>query len=149
MGVVMSGRADVRECGLGIIEVVVAVLLIAIVAVAFLPVLLNGLRMSAVNATMAAGNELANAQLEEARAATTCVELQTWVAAAASVTDARNVELQAYKSYSGCDNTDSDKSTVTIDAYPGAVEATVRVTRADTGAAISTIVTRVYLGSYA
>ncbi|MGO4783458.1 type IV pilus modification PilV family protein [Cryobacterium sp. W22_MBD10_FK3] len=57
-----------RNAGFGMIEVVISMFLLGLLAVAFLPLLIGSLRVSAANSTLAVAAQLASKQLEEARA---------------------------------------------------------------------------------
>jgi len=59
-------RAE-SDDGLGLVEIVIAMLMIAILSVAFLPVLIQGLQTAVVNATRATSAQLAHEQIEIAR----------------------------------------------------------------------------------
>lgn len=50
------------------IEIVISMLLLGLLALAFLPVLITSLRLTSANATIAVAAQLATGQLEEARA---------------------------------------------------------------------------------
>lgn len=136
MGALHRIARDERERGLSLIEVVIAMMLLAILAVAFLPVLIQGLRLSADNATRATANQLANMQLETARAlggdCSDIVALET--VSVPNVTDKRNVTLVTTRDAGSCPA-----------AYPGTVEFSVTVTRLDTGATLSTATTLIYV----
>ncbi|WP_167042859.1 prepilin-type N-terminal cleavage/methylation domain-containing protein [Salinibacterium sp. ZJ454] len=56
-----------NESGFGLIEIMVSMFLIAMLAVAFLPLLINGLRTTVTNATIATASQLVNEQLDSAR----------------------------------------------------------------------------------
>jgi len=53
--------------GLGMIEIVVSMFMLALLAVAFLPVLITGLKSTASNAVAATATQLANQAIESAR----------------------------------------------------------------------------------
>ena len=64
--------------------------LLGLLAAAFLPLLVQGLKQSAANATLATATQLANDQIELARSATKCTEL---TASTTTTVDPRNVPL--------------------------------------------------------
>jgi prepilin-type N-terminal cleavage/methylation domain-containing protein len=76
--------------GFGLVEVVISMFLFAIIAMAALPVLWNGMSISARNAKTATATQLAAKELEIARAAaTSCASLRTFsTASPAPFTDA-------------------------------------------------------------
>ena len=67
-----SGLASGEQSGFGIIEIVISMFLLGLLATAFLPLLVQGLKQSAANATLATATQLANDQIELARSATKC-----------------------------------------------------------------------------
>ena len=60
-------RSD-NDGGFGIAEVLVAMFLLGLIAVAVIPILVQGLRASLSNAAVASATQLANQQLEQVRA---------------------------------------------------------------------------------
>lgn len=95
------------EAGFGLIEIVVSMFMLALIAVALLPLLVQGIQASAKNATIAAATQLVNQQIEQARSsATTCVGLRTYgLATVPTVTDPRGVVLQPVRSVGTCPTT--------------------------------------------
>jgi len=126
------------DAGLTLIEIVVAMMLIAILSVAFLPVLIQGVRVAATNATRSTANQLVQQHLETARAqADDCSNITTLAAAAVSnVVDPRNVTLVTTRTAGACPG-----------SYPGTVSFTVSVKRADTNEVLSTATTLVYVAT--
>lgn len=122
--------------GLSLIEVVVAMMLLAILAVAFLPVLIQGLQTAAVNSTRATANQLANLQLETARSqggdCSNITDLE--YAAVSPVVDKRNVTLLTTRDAGLCPG-----------VLPGTLSFTVTITRQDTGAVLATATTLIYV----
>ena len=72
--------------GFSIIEVLIAMFLLAIVAVALLPALFQGVQYSSQQSTVATATRELNALVEEARDTPTCASLSS-VAVSKSVTD--------------------------------------------------------------
>ncbi|MDY7541562.1 MULTISPECIES: prepilin-type N-terminal cleavage/methylation domain-containing protein [unclassified Cryobacterium] len=71
--------SDAHEEGVTLIEVVVAIFLLAILALALLPSAIGFLKATTTNASMSEATGLVNQQLESARAVTqTCTALQAW-----------------------------------------------------------------------
>ncbi|WP_158603945.1 type II secretion system protein [Cryobacterium tepidiphilum] len=106
------------DAGFGLIEVVVALMLFALLAVMMLPTLVNSLHNSTKNTTLATATQLLDEQLELARAAgDTCAALNGYESSAVSpVSDERGVTYAAVRSV------DCPAS-----AYPGTVKVTVTV----------------------
>ena len=61
--------ANRRSAGFGIVEVIVSMFLLSIMAMAFLPVLVQALQVSKVNASIATATQLLSADLDGARQA--------------------------------------------------------------------------------
>lgn len=67
--------------GLGLIEVVVAMMLLALIAVSVLPVMINSLKLSATNVSLTTATQLVNEQMDSARGlASTCAAVQNFAA---------------------------------------------------------------------
>lgn len=79
-------RANAKDGGFSIVEVLIAMFLLALVAVAILPALFEGIRYSAQQSAVATATRELNALVEEAREAPTCAGLSA-VALSQSVTD--------------------------------------------------------------
>ena len=73
-----GGARATAEAGFGLIEIVVSMFLLGVVAIAFLPLLVQSLQVSTVNATIATATQLVSEQLEKARAhGTVCSAIPT------------------------------------------------------------------------
>ncbi|KFF58381.1 hypothetical protein JF66_19010 [Cryobacterium sp. MLB-32] len=129
--------ARATESGFGLIEVVVAMFLLTILAVAFLPVLVQGVQRSAANGTLAAATQLVNKEMENARAQTTCSAL---TASTFAVLDPRGVTLTVARTVGGA-------CPVLTTAYPLTVPVAVTVSRADTGAVLSVASTLIFVAA--
>lgn len=108
------------EAGLGLIEIVIAMFLFLLLAVAFLPLLVNGLQATARNSTLATATQLVEQQLQKARAAGgTCASLQAFSATTPpAVTDPRGTALYPQLTpIASCPA-----------SYPGTVSLSVKVT---------------------
>ena len=123
--------------GIGLTEVLVAMLLLAIVAIALLPLLITGMKLAVTNTTVAAASQLANDRIRAAQAAAPgCADVVAAVNGTFDTTDKRGVALRA--------------TTTVVGSCPAGVEtsaATLKVTtvvvRSDTGdqlASASTLV---------
>ncbi|TFC27485.1 type II secretion system protein [Cryobacterium sp. TMT1-3] len=72
---------EYRTCerGFGIIEIVVSMLLLGLLAIGFLPLLMQSMRVSATNATLATATQLVEMQMEQIRDLDpTCQTLKTF-----------------------------------------------------------------------
>lgn len=131
-----------EESGFGMIEIVISMFLLALLALAFLPLLVQGVKQSSSNSTLAAATQLVNNEMELARSRTTCSSLTT---TSYPVTDSRGVTLQVARNVAGtCPAATVPPSTPT---YPITVPMTVTVTRTDTGAIISSASTLISVAS--
>lgn len=119
--------------GFGIIEIIVSMFILGLLAAAFLPLLIQGLKLSAANATLATATQLANDQIELARSATKCTEL---VATTTTMVDPRNVPLHVVRTVGSC---------APVAENPVSVPVAVTVTRTDTGDVLATAHTLVFI----
>ena len=113
-----SVRSD--ESGIGLIEIVVSMFLIALLAMAFLPLLIQSLKATTTNTSASIATQLVGQQLEQLRLVpTTCAAVTTFLATdPAAVTDDRGVVLTIDRQLIGaCPIT-----------YPGTVKVRVAVT---------------------
>lgn len=126
-----SFLACTDERGFGLIEIVVAMFLLAIVSMSVLPLLVQGMKLSSANATLAAATQLANQQIEMVRSQTLCGSI---VPATSTVTT-QGVNLQVSRTVG---------STCPIVGYPITVPVSVSVTRTDTNAVVASATTLVF-----
>lgn len=129
-----TSRADDREKGVGLIEIVISMMLLAILATALIPVLVQGLRQAASSATLATATQLANNELEHVRTWTRCADL---TAGTSNVTDARGVVLAISTTVGG--------ACVVSPENPVSVPVTVVVTRQDTGIVVTSTTTYLFI----
>ena len=118
--------------GFTLIEVVVAMFLLAILALGLIPALLGALKASSQNSTTATASQLVGQQLDDARSrATTCAALQAYQAETiAPVVDARGVSLQPKRSTVVCPGT-----------YPGVATVSVSVTKSGSAVQLASATT--------
>lgn len=116
---------ETNETGFGIIEIVVAMFLLALVALFFLPVLNQGMKVSASNSAMAAATQLVGDNIEQAHTqGSVCADIQRFAGATVDPSvGARGVSLQVHRSPVICPTSAS--------AYPTTV--TVFVSATQTG----------------
>jgi type II secretory pathway pseudopilin PulG len=126
------------DSGVGLIEIVVSMFLLALLAISFLPVLVQGLQQAALNSTRATAVQLANEQVELARGTTaTCANLEPLgTVPVANFIDAQGVTIQVTRTISACPST-----------YPGTMQLTVRANRVDTGHQLSELITLLYVSA--
>jgi type II secretory pathway pseudopilin PulG len=123
------------DSGIGIVEIVIAMFLLALLATTTLPLFVSALRLSAGNSTVTTATELVDDQLTQARAQTaTCGALTTFAAAAIpAVTDGTGKSLTTTRSVS-CPST-----------YPGTARFTATVT--GSGVVRATATTLIYVSA--
>lgn len=112
-------RRPVDE-GFGLVEIVVSMFLLALLAVAFLPLLIDALRASVRNATTATATQLVSEQLDQVSLLPrTCAALAAFESAALpTVTDERGIVYTAHRDAAACPSS----------GYPVAVSVRVWVT---------------------
>ncbi len=119
--------------GFGLIEIVVSMFMLALLAIAFAPLLIQSLQVSAENSTVATATQLVNDRMRIAQAnGPTCSAVASLVGTS-TVTDSRNVTITV---------------TTTVGACPTGV-GTVRVSavavRTDTGSTVAQAATLVFV----
>lgn len=135
MSGVRTMRADLEkvrtaDAGFGMIEVIVSLFILGLIAVAVVPILVQGLRLSIANAVVATATQLANQQVEQVRGTALC----SAVTGATATTSAQHVPLKASRTVGSCPST-----------YPGTVSVSVAVTRTDTNAVVASASTLVFV----
>ena len=70
-------RNEAHEAGFSIVEVLIAMFLLALVAVALLPALVQGIRLSSEQSAVATATRELNALVEQARQSPTCAGLSS------------------------------------------------------------------------
>lgn len=92
------------EDGLGLVEILVAMLLLTILSVSFLPVLISGLQLAVRISQNNTATQLVNEQLDLlAGTDPTCAALTTFVSEAVpTVTDERGVEYAVNRTAASC-----------------------------------------------
>lgn len=108
------------DTGLGLVEILVAMLLLTILSVSFLPVLISGLQLAVRTSQNNTATQLVNEQLDLlAGTDSTCAALTTFASAAVpSVTDERDVEYLVDRIAPSCSSA----------TFPAVVTVQLRVT---------------------
>jgi prepilin-type N-terminal cleavage/methylation domain-containing protein len=142
MSIAVSARSRANDEGFTLIEIVVAMFILALVAVALLPLLINGTKQAAQSAAVASATQIVNAQLSYARAAgPTCSAILTAASpAVGNKSSYRGVPLQLAYSVGACPTTPAPTATT-----PGTIQVTATVTRTDTGKTLATATTLIYV----
>jgi type II secretory pathway pseudopilin PulG len=142
----LSPRSDahILEDGFGMIEVVISLFLLSLLSVSFIPLLVNSIKSTGKNATIATATQIVNQEIEGARAvrsptSTTpsCLDITSFLnVTLASVTDPRGVTLLPKWDPPSCPA-----------SYPGVVRARVSVTRSGSTITMAQAVTLIYVAS--
>jgi len=108
------------ELGIGLVEIIISMFLLALLATAFLPILIQGMNTSVRTTTIATASQLAGQQLDQLREfGTTCSEVSVFDdAVPATTTDERGTVYQPHRQVAACPTT-----------YPGVVSVRVWVTK--------------------
>lgn len=122
------------DSGLGLIEIVVSMLMLAILAIAFLPLLVEGLKLSARNTTLATATQLVAERIQLAQAAGPACASVAALGGVQSFTDGRGIDLQVTTTTGLCE------SSTTL------LPVSVAVIRLDTVETITSASTLVYVG---
>ena len=126
--------------GLGLVEIMVALFLLAILAISFLPVLIQGLQLSVRNATLSTASQVLNEELDRLAALDgTCTALASHLAAAVpATTDARGVSYQPLREL-------APSATCAQGAAPSTVQVNLRVDISTSGVGDPSITTLYYV----
>ena len=132
------------ESGFGVIEVVISLFLLSILSVSFIPVLINSIKNTGSNTTIATATQIVNQEIEGARAvrsptstAPSCYDITQFLQVTlASVTDPRGVTLIPKWDATTCPST-----------YPGVVRARISVSRSGYATPVAQAVTLIYVKS--
>lgn len=126
----MNAEDLTSDEGIGLIEIVVSMFMLALLAVAFLPFLITSTTLVGTSANVTSAAELADARMTAARSASaTCAGL----AIANSEIDAGNGRILRTSSVRG----------TCAAPFPSAVDFTVTVTDLSTGKALATVATKI------
>ena len=109
----MRGRRD-DSAGFGVVEVLIAMLLLGIIAVAILPALWQGIVYSSQQASTATSTRYMNSIVDDARSTPTCTFLGS-ISSLPNVTDGRGVSLStSTTTVTGCASGATAKLTVNV-----------------------------------
>lgn len=136
MSITKQRGLDVHDDeGMGLIEVLIAMLLLAIIALSLLPLLITGLQLTVKNTTIAAATQLANDRIRVAHVASPdCTDVTSAVNGDFDTTDKRGVPLRASTTVEGF---------CPAPGTAGTLNVTTVVTRVDTGEQLATATTLV------
>lgn len=119
------------ESGFGLVEIVISMTMLAALAVMFLPILIQGLKQAAENATLATATQLVTEQVRRAQTASPYCSDVTALAGVVTATDPREIPLQMTTTVGTCP------------ADVGTVDVAITVVRTDTGQTLTTAETLV------
>jgi prepilin-type N-terminal cleavage/methylation domain-containing protein len=130
--------------GFGMIEVVISLFVLSILSFSFIPLLVNSIKSTGTNTTIATATQIVNQQIEGARAvrsptSTTpsCLDVTNYLSVTlASVTDPRGVTLVPKWDSTSCPST-----------YPGVVRARISVTRSGSSNTVAQATTLIFVAS--
>ena len=135
----MSTASSIRPSddeGFGLVEIVVSMFMLALLAMAFLPLLVQGLKQSSANATLATATQLVNERLQLAQAKGPNCTAVTSVAGSRELTDPRGVIIRVTTTVGACPASTGTPATVPI---------SVTAVRADTGVTLTTAKSLVFV----
>jgi type II secretory pathway pseudopilin PulG len=121
------------DSGFGLIEIVISMFMLAALAVAFVPVLIQGLRQSAANTTLATATQLVNERMQLAQSAGTTCSVVSGLGITEDFTDPRGVVIRVTTTVGTCP------------AGAGTVAVAASAVRLDTGAEIAAADTLVFV----
>lgn len=138
----MNHRMETKrgdDDGFGLVEIIVSMFLLALLAAAFLPVLVQALTTSVRNATIATGSQIVAQQLDELRTLDiTCTAVSTFDdSTIPAITDERGTVFQPVRQVDTCSADPAD--------YPTTVEVRAWVTENGAATRLTEAVTLVYL----
>ena len=138
----MNHRMETKrgdDDGFGLVEIIVSMFLLALLAAAFLPVLVQALTTSVRNATIATGSQIVAQQLDELRTLDiTCTAISTFDdVTIPATTDERGTVFQPVRQVDTCSADAAD--------YPTTVEVRAWVTENGAATRLTEAVTLVYL----
>lgn len=121
-----AARAAPHDEGFGLVEIMVAMMMFAVLSVAFLPLLIQGLQLSADNATRATATQILHDRLEAARVQSVkCTEVRAALntVVVSPTEDPRGIQFQVTTTVPACPTAAA--------SYPGTIKVTVEVRRMD------------------
>lgn len=139
-----SSRVVSLEEGFGVVEVVISMFLLSLLSVSFIPLLVNSIKSTGKNTTIATATQIVNQEIEGARAVRSptstmpsCLDVTNFLnVTIATVTDPRGVTLLPKWDPTACPT-----------SFPGVVRARVSVTRSGSSTVVAQAVTLIYVAS--
>ena len=140
------GEVRISERGFGVIEIVVSMFLLGVLFISYIPLMINSVKDTGMNTTIATATQIVNEQIEGARAVRSpastepsCQDITTFLQATlAPVKDPRGVTLVPQWDPTSCPST-----------YPGVIRVRVTVTRIGYSIPVASAVTLIFVRSAA
>lgn len=132
------------EDGFGMIEVVISLFLLSLLSVSFIPLLVNSIKSTGKNTTIATATQIVNQEIEGARAVRSPTSTMP---SCVDVTDFLNVTLASVRDPRGVTLLPRWDATTCPSTYPGVVRARVSVTRNGSTSIVAQAVTLIYVAS--
>ena len=121
------------DSGFGLVEIVISMFMLAALAIAFVPVLIQGLKQSAANTTLATATQLVNERMQLAQSAGSTCSVVAGLGITEDFTDPRGVVIRVTTTVGTCP------------AGAGTVSVTASAVRLDTAAQIASAATLVFV----
>ena len=90
------------DTGFGLIEIVISMFMLAALSIAFVPILVQGLKQSAANTTLATASQLVNERMQLAQGAGTTCSVVTALGVTEDFTDPRGVVIRVTTTVGTC-----------------------------------------------
>ena len=90
------------DTGFGLIEIVISMFMLAALAIAFVPILTQGLKQSAANTTLATATQLVNERMQLAQGAGTTCSVVAALGVTEDFTDPRGVVIRVTTTVGTC-----------------------------------------------
>lgn len=140
------GEVRISERGFGVIEIVVSMFLLGVLLISYIPLMINSVKDTGMNTTIATATQIVNEQIEGARAVRSpastepsCQDITTFLQVTlAPVKDPRGVTLAPQWDPTSCPST-----------YPGVIRVRVSVTRIGYSTPVASAVTLIFVRSAA
>jgi type II secretory pathway pseudopilin PulG len=117
------------DSGFGLIEIVISMFMLAALAIAFVPVLIQGLKQSASNTTLATATQLVNERMQLAQGAGTTCSVVAGLGITEDFTDPRGVVIRVTTTVGTCP---TGSGTVAVSASAVRLDTSTTIASAET-----------------
>jgi prepilin-type N-terminal cleavage/methylation domain-containing protein len=135
----MASRTWFGQAGVSLVELLIAISILAALSLAFVPILVQGINVSASNATTSSAVQIAQRESDYARSfgasCSAIANLDSSITPVPSEQDGRSVRLDIERTVGSCPTAQS--------AYPATISFAIEVSRRDTGKALASVETLV------